>query len=288
MSSANNVVDLTGDDDEDTYSDAVFDQFDNEFLDDDPLDDDDWLPPPQERAPSNAVQGNTQPAPPARNVQPTFIDLSSDDEPIQPLPQNAPPARNLRRDSSSSEVVFVGARTATPPVNPAPHNRRPSLRDRRPTPGPRRDRRQPHDMAAPPALPGLGALAGFLPNLLRRGGLFGDNVPPARPSTNPELARLGPIPAQALPINEQLEIINFDYHGPAFPMDDRDSAPPQATPGEAYKEPEPVPEGFAGDIEEDGIYVCPRCENELATGQSEEKQQVWVSKQCGHVSLSLL
>jgi hypothetical protein len=81
----------------------------------------------------------------------------------------------------------------------------------------------------------------------------------------------------------------FDYARPAFVLDERgaDEVPPNNTPGDAYKEPPAVPEGFAGDLDEQGVYLCPRCEEELATGE-EEKAQIWVGKQCGHVSLICL
>jgi hypothetical protein len=272
MSSANNYVDLTAtDDDDDIFRDP--DSMVNEFLPDEDLLDEDWAPRFFERDQvRDTGQGNAQPAQ-LRNPQATFIDLSSDDEPTQSVVRNQSPGRQLRRDSTSSEVVFVGERTATPPGN----NRRPSLRDRRPTPGPPRDRRRPRNMAAPPPLPTVRGFAGLggLPNLLRR-TLFGQTT-----TGRPEMPPL-PVPADMMA--DELEIIHFNYGNPAFPMGDRSSEPAQVAPGDAYKEPEPIPDGFAGDIEEDGVYICAMCDEELATGNSEEKQQVWVSKQCGHVS----
>jgi len=52
-----------------------------------------------------------------------------------------------------------------------------------------------------------------------------------------------------------------------------------------YEPPAPVEKGFTRNPEEDEVVVCPNCGDELAMGDSELKQQVWVVKQCGHVSL---
>lgn len=56
-------------------------------------------------------------------------------------------------------------------------------------------------------------------------------------------------------------------------------APPQSS----YKPPSPPPKGFTRSAGEKDVVVCPNCDMELGTGD-EEKQQIWVVKQCGHVS----
>ncbi|KAL4930944.1 putative RING finger domain protein [Aspergillus undulatus] len=53
-------------------------------------------------------------------------------------------------------------------------------------------------------------------------------------------------------------------------------------PRSSYKPPSPAPEGFTRSVAEDDIAVCPNCDEELGIG-GETKQQIWVSKQCGHV-----
>ncbi|THZ28818.1 cell cycle control protein [Aureobasidium pullulans] len=50
-----------------------------------------------------------------------------------------------------------------------------------------------------------------------------------------------------------------------------------------FDPPPPAPEGFTRDPTEEDTIVCPNCEEELAVGESEEKRQVWVVKGCGHV-----
>jgi len=262
------LIDLTGDDDdEDRLSEVLgFNQEQDVFPDDIP---ESYVR--DHRTPGD-IDEATLPPPPPRS-RPYIIDVSDDDE-YQPEGAGSRPNAEVRRASTSSDIVFVGERIATPPINPTPNNRRPSLRDRPPTPGPHRQRR-PRNMAAPPPLPGLGGL----PDLIRRSthALLGGFAPPfLQPNPNA-------VANNANFDNDDFEIVQFDYGQAAFPMGDRSSETPQATPGEAYKAPPPVPEGFAGDVEEDGIYICPRCDEELATGDTEEKQQVWVVKQCGHV-----
>ncbi|EAW13202.1 putative RING finger domain protein [Aspergillus clavatus NRRL 1] len=51
---------------------------------------------------------------------------------------------------------------------------------------------------------------------------------------------------------------------------------------DSYKPPSPAPEGFTRTAGEDDVVVCPNCDEELGTGD-ERKQQIWVSKPCGHV-----
>jgi hypothetical protein len=270
MSNNNNLIDLTGDDDDEQPVEDAFDAglddffFDEDFILDQPEHDifhhDAPQPPPH-------MPPQQQPNP----GQQTFIDLSDDDDITAEAMQAAPQDRTVRRESTGSDIVFVGERTIRPPANPPPNRRRSSVRDRRPTPGPQRNRR-PRSLAAPPPLPGIRAL----PDLIRR-TLFGAAEIAMMPDGH---GGLPPPP----PLHDELEIVEFNYGQVGLPTQDRASETPQTTPGEAYKEPEPVPEGFAGDIEEDGVYICPLCEEELATGESEDKQQVWVAKQCGHVS----
>lgn len=53
----------------------------------------------------------------------------------------------------------------------------------------------------------------------------------------------------------------------------------------SYKPPSPAPEGFTRNAKEDDVLVCPNCGDELGSGEG-VKQQIWVVRQCGHVSVS--
>ena len=77
--------------------------------------------------------------------------------------------------------------------------------------------------------------------------------------------------------------LRFDYQQPAFQMDNRESETPQVT-SEPYKPPPKAKEGFTRNVEEEEVLICPACNEELASGEGEVKQQVWIIKQCGHVS----
>lgn len=58
----------------------------------------------------------------------------------------------------------------------------------------------------------------------------------------------------------------------------------QRPPTPKYEPPAPAVEGFTRNPEEEEVVVCPNCGDELAMGDTEIKQQVWVVKPCGHVS----
>jgi len=76
-------------------------------------------------------------------------------------------------------------------------------------------------------------------------------------------------------------IMNYDLPGFGLGGDARTREP---TP--EYHAPPALPQGFTGDPTEDEAVVCPACGDELALGESEEKRQVWIVKNCGHVSLT--
>lgn len=90
--------------------------------------------------------------------------------------------------------------------------------------------------------------------------------------------------------------IDLDYHDVGFPMDleildpamDEAAIAAATALEDSYKPPPAAKEGFTRDIKEDGdVLVCVACEDELATGDDDIKQQVWVARNCGHVSQSL-
>lgn len=76
---------------------------------------------------------------------------------------------------------------------------------------------------------------------------------------------------------------NLDFHSVGFDMGLRQHSP--AAP--IYEAPPSAPEGFTRSPMEDEVLLCPNCGDELCTGESEVKRQVWVLKGCGHVRLLL-
>lgn len=81
-------------------------------------------------------------------------------------------------------------------------------------------------------------------------------------------------------LNPNIDLtIDLDYQAPAFTMNE----PTLPTPPPSYKAPSPAPEGFTRTVTDDDVVVCPNCDHELGTGEG-LAQQIWVAKQCGHVS----
>jgi hypothetical protein len=176
-------------------------------------------------------------------------------------------ASNTRnaRESSSSEVEFVSERPANP--------------------GPPFVSALPRNAIAPlPRLNPVEPPATGLGDFFRRGTNF------VFQNFNPgALIAHRPASQHAVDLDldhrqDDFDVLEFDYQRPAFAMnmDNRESETPQiaSTP---YKAPPPARDGFTRDIEEDKIMICPFCEEELAAGNGEIKQQVWIIKQCGHV-----
>jgi hypothetical protein len=71
---------------------------------------------------------------------------------------------------------------------------------------------------------------------------------------------------------------NLDFETQGFPFG-TDTRPVN------HKQPSPLPArpGFTRTPEEGDILVCANCDAELGEGDTEEKRQVWVIKDCGHV-----
>lgn len=55
-------------------------------------------------------------------------------------------------------------------------------------------------------------------------------------------------------------------------------------PDPPYEPPRAADKGFTRSPGEDEVVVCPKCGDELAVGEGDAKQEVWVIKKCGHVS----
>lgn len=73
----------------------------------------------------------------------------------------------------------------------------------------------------------------------------------------------------------------MDYATPAFDMGFQGANRP---PEPKYEPPKDVEKGFTRNPGEEEVVVCPNCGDELAVGDTDLKQQVWVIKKCGHVS----
>jgi hypothetical protein len=143
---------------------------------------------------------------------------------------------------------------------------------------------------------------GYFPEIIRRSTqyVFGNigNMPnpwQVAPDHREQMRQINERARQRQDLhNENLEdfVINLDYRQPAFAlggldMYERTSETPQVV-QEPYKAPTPAKEGFIRTFTEDSVVLCPMCGDELATGGNEVKQQVWVVKACGHVSVPIL
>jgi len=146
----------------------------------------------------------------------------------------------------------------------------------------------------PGGYPAAGHVAGALPRAF--GALFGAAPPPdprAPPRRMDNLARLIQEDANRR-VTEMHNAMGFQQHrlrnmmqgglGPAFHLGNN-FVREEPVPAPTY---DPVPDprdGFLRSPGEDDVLVCPNCGHELCSGESEEKQQAWVVKACGHVSV---
>ena len=73
--------------------------------------------------------------------------------------------------------------------------------------------------------------------------------------------------------------VMMDYDMTGFDMGLGGNRPP--TP--KYSPPPEPEKGFTRSPEEDEVVVCPNCGDELAMGDTDAKQKIWVVKTCGHV-----
>jgi hypothetical protein len=76
----------------------------------------------------------------------------------------------------------------------------------------------------------------------------------------------------------------LNYEAQGFELIGAAHSSPPPRPSSPYKAPRAAAEGFTRKVGEDDIVVCPHCGDELGTGNDDLKQQIWVVKQCGHVS----
>jgi len=263
--------------------------------------------PTDRNLPGRHEQSMIRRAPPfGRNVispDAEVIDLLTDSDGMEPngnedsgagAPQ---PNRSRMTDDGSPEIVFVGSRT----LGVALQNVAEARAARR--------------LPTPPALRVEGGLQG-LSDLIQRSRdlIFGNNTGrdgqgagshyhddildridglhnrhrPTGPANNPAHEPLFGLPNYvdvALNYEQAGFDIGMDHLGVMGSEAGRSSTPPEILEQEPYKEPVPAGDGFSRNLKEDDIVVCPYCGEELALGEGDVKQQIWIAKQCGHVSL---
>ncbi len=76
----------------------------------------------------------------------------------------------------------------------------------------------------------------------------------------------------------------LNYEAQGFELIGAHQTSPPPRPSSPYKAPRTPALGFTRKVDEDEIVVCPHCGDELGIGDGDLKQQIWVVKQCGHVS----
>lgn len=87
-----------------------------------------------------------------------------------------------------------------------------------------------------------------------------------------------------LPALDAFQRPRLNYEAQGFELIGAAHASPPPRSSSPYKPPRASAQGFTRKVEEDEIVVCPHCGDELGTGDDDLKQQIWVVKQCGHVS----
>ncbi|KAK5047150.1 hypothetical protein LTR84_007093 [Exophiala bonariae] len=213
------------------------------------------------------------------------IDLSDDsDFHIQEFDEPAAERRTRRptpfEPASSPEVEIVHERPA-PVANRRVNSERPERHERPRLP----------PIATPPLPTGQPGPFGYFPDIIRRStqlilGNLGNTLQNTRDTVRQIHDEVRRRPGNYMDNPGDL-IINFDYRQAGFQlggfdMQERTSETPQVV-QEPYKAPPAAKEGFIRTFTEESVVLCPMCGDELATGDNETKQQVWVVKGCGHV-----
>jgi pre-mRNA-processing factor 19 len=76
----------------------------------------------------------------------------------------------------------------------------------------------------------------------------------------------------------------FNLEAVAFDLGLEGGNRPARPPTPKYEPPTAAEPGFTRSPGEDDVVVCPNCGDELAMGEDDLKQEIWVIKKCGHVS----
>lgn len=198
-----------------------------------------------------------------RDILENIVDLEADED--------EPPSNPTGGTSSSPEVQFVGSTTRR---HPLPSRGLDPFSAHRSNLAPPNPRRRPMNASLDDSM--FSSIFSSVPGLLGRRNL--GRFPP------PEVESLI-FGSDLLP--ESLDDLGqLNYSMSSFPM----GAPTQQAPPSRrneYKPPSPAPEGFTRTLGDDDVAVCPNCYWELGTGEG-KKQEIWVSKQCGHVCWPLI
>lgn len=208
----------------------------------------------------------------------------------------------LQQSPSSPGFEITGERSVLddPP--------RRNIAERRPTPYVSEEEQAPSEVPQlPPPL--FQNLPHGLASWIARAGsriTGGDRAGRAEPTTSHEGLRINRIPYSYTPVPEynsrtgwhpqpQVQLprlpaldafqrprLNYEAQGFELIGAAHSSPPPRSS--SPYKAPRAATQGFTRKVEEDDMVVCPHCGDELGTGDNDLKQQIWVVKQCGHVS----
>ncbi|KAJ5312598.1 hypothetical protein PENANT_c007G07186 [Penicillium antarcticum] len=152
--------------------------------------------------------------------------------------------------SSSSDVQFVGATTRPRPLEPRPYNDIWSHMSR---------------IAARPELPQRRPTRNWY-----SGSRYADGE-------EFQSMSIGDL----LPVGLDYGLTGFSIT-PSFPAPTSQESSRGSSHSEAYKSPEPAPEGFTRTLSDYDVAICPNCHEELGVGEG-PKGQIYVSKKCGHV-----
>lgn len=201
------------------------------------------------------------------------IELGSDDEGTTPYLQSG---ENSQRQQASPEVEFLSSR----PLSPA--RRRPqTARGHRPA-------------SARPIAPGFDLFEGEgLEDFMEEIQVIRENrIRPTPRRENTDLFQrflegvagrpVGARLAARLPFTAPAFLLpgDLDFGTAAFNFGYDSPEPEPAT----YEAPPPPPTGFTRSPQEDETVICPNCDRELCSGETDLDKQVWVLKTCGHVS----
>ena len=262
-----------------------------------------------DRHPRSNPQRQSHPTQISRPAPPEVIDLISDSDDDRQNSDGESVTAGSAFPAEDSDFRFLGARSLRPtplpsigqPTSAFSH---PSQMRRGHTPRnipPRRGHRPGRDR---PPLENAGSSSrsyfqGALSNVFSFMGV-GHRNPPAHDSATgfaPTLPNIDNM-FRGTNVPEELEIIEdffpstlppmqgLNYETPGFQMFVPASSPRARPVSPEYKAPPAVQAGYTRRADENDIIVCPRCGDELGVGSDPSKQQVWVSKQCGHVSSS--
>ncbi|KAF2004222.1 hypothetical protein P154DRAFT_51431 [Amniculicola lignicola CBS 123094] len=247
-------------------------------------------PAPQRRYPGDGLDFR-RPAGMARNDSPAaVIDLTADDagpsasSNSRPS-QYRPTARAQRGPRHPRDIINIDEDDSLPPPPDSPEIE--FISSRRLDPPTRRD---PPSFTIPDEEDAGFEITGVqaVPEERRRRGQFEEMmgmlgvrgnfegrppVPPPRGQRHRSQRGHGHVHVGFIPPDLNFDMVGFDMVvNPPAP------APPPPT----YDAPVAAPEGFTRSPVEDDVLVCPNCGDELCTGDTDQKKQVWIVKGCGH------